>query len=124
MWVTAPPATPPPAMAPPAMAPPRIPTNRGRRVPELRKDPVTGRWVIFAVERSRRPMDFASEDRDLPVENCPFCEGHEAETPHEIYADRREGTAANGPGWRVRVVPNKYPALRVEGELEKTGEGL
>ena len=69
-------------------------------------------------------MDFASDDKDLPVEHCPFCEGNESETPPEIHADRPQGTAANTPGWRLRVVPNKFPALRIEGDLEKTGEGL
>lgn len=91
---------------------------------EIRRDPITGRWVIFAVERSRRPADFAIEEREAPVANCPFCEGNENQTPPEILADRPHGGAANGPGWRLRVVPNRYPALRVEGDLNKEGEGL
>jgi UDPglucose--hexose-1-phosphate uridylyltransferase len=93
-------------------------------VSELRRDPVTGRWVIFAVERAQRPADYAVEDRAPVVSNCPFCEGNESQTPPEIQADRSPGTAFNGPGWRTRVVPNKYPALRVEGDLDKQGEGL
>jgi len=93
-------------------------------VPELRRDPVTGRWVIFSTERSRRPADFATEKEEPLVASCPFCAGHEAQTPPEIYAVREPASAPNGPGWRVRVVPNKFPALRIEGDLDKQGEGL
>jgi UDPglucose--hexose-1-phosphate uridylyltransferase len=90
-------------------------------MPELRKDPVVGRWVIISTERAKRPSDFevaCEEERPGP---CVFCEGHEAETPPEVYAVRREGTAPDTPGWDVRVVPNKYPALRTEGELDREG---
>jgi len=93
-------------------------------MPELRKDPVVGRWVIIATERGKRPTDFHPE----PVENdtgfCPFCEGHEDKTPPEILAYRANQHAANGPGWEVRVVPNKFPALRIEGEMGKAGVGM
>lgn len=93
-------------------------------MPELRRDPITGRWVIFAAERAQRPADFAFEEREPATAHCPFCEGHEADTPPEIQADRANGSLPNKPGWRVRVVPNKYPALRIEGDLDKEGEGL
>jgi UDPglucose--hexose-1-phosphate uridylyltransferase len=95
-------------------------------LPELRKDPITGRWVIFSSERSARPQG-AGEGRGPEPGGggeCPFCEGHEKSTPPEIYAVREFGTGANTPGWRVRVVPNKFPALRIEGDLEKHGEGI
>ncbi len=55
---------------------------------------------------------------------CPFCYGREEKTPREIFAIRPEGSRANTPGWKVRVMPNKYPALRIEGELDKRGVGL
>ncbi|MCK4299631.1 MAG: galactose-1-phosphate uridylyltransferase, partial [Planctomycetes bacterium] len=45
-------------------------------------------------------------------------------TPPEIMAYRESGTAPNSPGWRVRVVPNLFPALQIEGELDKRGEGI
>ncbi|MBL8695373.1 MAG: galactose-1-phosphate uridylyltransferase [Planctomycetes bacterium] len=93
-------------------------------MPELRRDPITGRWVIFSKERGRRPSDFASEDRDPVVASCPFCTGNEQQTPPELYAVRSMGSPPNTPGWSVRVVPNKYPALRVEGDLEKAGDGI
>ena len=51
------------------------------------------------------------------MEYCPFCEGHEDKTPHEILAYRDRGTRANDKGWRVRVVPNRFPALQIEGDL-------
>ena len=93
-------------------------------MPELRKDPITGRWVIIATDRAKRPADFARE-RVVPQGGrfCPFCPGHESKTPPEVLAYRPSGVA-NGPGWTLRVVPNKFPALRVEGELQREGEGL
>ncbi len=93
-------------------------------MPELRKDPVVGRWVIIATERARRPSDFVTDPVRPRVSACAFCEGHEAQTPPEIFAERRPGREPNGPGWTYRVVPNKFPALRIEGDLERSGEGL
>jgi UDPglucose--hexose-1-phosphate uridylyltransferase len=93
-------------------------------MPELRKDPVTGRWVIIATERVRRPADFARVAVPSRGGPCAFCAGHEAETPPEVaaYGDGRR--AGDAPGWRVRVVPNKFPALRIEGDLGRRGDGL
>ena len=93
-------------------------------MPELRKDPVVGRWVIISTERGRRPSDFVIESVRPLGANCVFCPGNESRTPHEILAGRPPDSAADGPGWSFRVVPNKFPALRIEGELEPAGEGL
>jgi UDPglucose--hexose-1-phosphate uridylyltransferase len=93
-------------------------------MPELRKDPVVGRWVIIATERGKRPSDFQTQPSARAGGFCPFCEGHEEKTPPEVYAVRAEGTAPNTPGWRVRVVSNKYPALQIEGDLDRRGEGI
>ncbi len=94
-------------------------------MPELRKDPVTGRWVIISTERRKRPSDFRIERAArLGVEYCPFCPGHEELTPPEVLAYRSNGSGRNGPGWDLRVIPNKYPALQVEGNLDREGEGL
>ena len=93
-------------------------------MPELRKDPVVGRWVIISSERGRRPSDFAIEPVRARGGPCVFCPGSETRTPPEILANRPPGSPANEPGWSLRVVPNKFPALRIEGELEPTGEGL
>jgi len=94
-------------------------------VPELRRDPVVGRWVIISTERSRRPSDFPSTP-SVPQSAgpCVFCPGQESRTPEEILAVRPPGSAPNGRGWDLRVVPNKFPALRIEGELEPTGDGV
>lgn len=93
-------------------------------MPDLRKDPIVGRWVIVAKSRAKRPHDFVSTPQLVPGSFCPFCEGHEAYTPNEILAYRPAGSAANGEGWRVRVVPNKFPALEIEGDLNKRGDGI
>jgi len=93
-------------------------------MPELRKDPIHGRWVIISTERSRRPSDFAPEERRPIGGFCPLCEGNEDRTPPEIVAFRDNGTPPNSPGWTLRVVPNKFPALRIEGELNREGEGI
>ncbi len=82
-------------------------------MPELRIDPLSGHRTIVAGERSRRP---GGEPRCEPappidVDGDPFAEGHEERTPPELEALRPGGGAADGPGWRVRVVPNLYPAL-------------
>ena len=94
-------------------------------MPELRKDPVTGRWVIISTDRQKRPNDFRFERASIiGREQCPFCPGHESFTPREVFAYRQNGTAPNTPGWDVRVVPNKFPALQVEGTLDREGEGM
>jgi len=93
-------------------------------MPELRKDPVLGRWVIIATERAKRPSDFDVAREQPDSVSCAFCEGRESETPPEVYAVRDDGTRANEPGWEVRVIPNKYPALNVQGQLNREGVGL
>lgn len=94
-------------------------------MPELRKDPITFEWVIIAGERRDRPHDFSKawENGELPPYDpkCPFCPGNEHLTPPEIMA-LRDGQAH--PNWLVRVVPNKYPALRIEGSTERIGKGM
>ncbi len=91
-------------------------------MPELRKDPVLGRWIIIAQERGKRPTDFIIEKSESKGGFCPLCPGNEKTTPAEVL--RYGGGAPNTPGWDLRVVPNKYPALVIEGELDKEGEGL
>lgn len=94
-------------------------------MPELRKDPVIGRWVIIATERAKRPDQFSYQPQAAPPETiCPFCEGNESHTPPEIYALRHKQPVSNGPGWELRVVPSIAPFLRIEGELERRGRGI
>jgi len=91
---------------------------------ELRKDPITDRWVIIASERGVRPSDFETVTTVQSGGFCPFCPGNEHAAPHEILAFRRHATERDSPGWMVRVIPNRYPALGIEGTLEREGEGL
>jgi UDPglucose--hexose-1-phosphate uridylyltransferase len=72
----------------------------------------------------RRPSDFPRREPARRGAPCAFCPGHEAETPPELLAYRDPPGAADTPGWRVRVVPNKFPALRIEGELGRHGVGV
>lgn len=87
---------------------------------ELRKDLITREWVIMSPERARRPSDFKHglEAQAVITKNhsvCPFCPGNESMTPPEIIAFREKGAKANSPGWWVRVMPNRFPALTIEG---------
>ncbi|MCX7927859.1 MAG: galactose-1-phosphate uridylyltransferase [Candidatus Omnitrophica bacterium] len=92
---------------------------------ELRRDPIGGRWVIVNTDEPTPPEGY---EHDIPRSNkplpCPFCYGNEMHTPPEIIALREPNTAPNSPGWHVRVVPNKFPALQIEGELERRGLGI
>jgi UDPglucose--hexose-1-phosphate uridylyltransferase len=91
---------------------------------ELRHDPLNRRWVIVAADRASRPADFELVHEFLVgKEQCPFCPGNEAQTPHEIFAIRDPGTQAGGRGWSVRVVPNRYPVLAIEGQPERRAVG-
>ncbi|MBI4688752.1 MAG: galactose-1-phosphate uridylyltransferase [Nitrospirae bacterium] len=91
---------------------------------ELRKDPIVGRWVIISIERGKRPTDFISPSQKKKGGFCPFCPGNEHTAPPEIMAFRPAQTKPNLPGWTLRVVPNKFPALQIHGDLTKTGEGI
>ncbi|MBC8208372.1 MAG: galactose-1-phosphate uridylyltransferase [Desulfobulbaceae bacterium] len=94
-------------------------------MPELRKDPVLGRWIIIAEQRGKRPTDFIVEETTTSGGFCPLCPGNERTTPPEVLAYGRNGDQGSDmPGWQVRVVPNKYPALVIEGELDKQADGL
>lgn len=96
----------------------------------LRQDPLTGRWVIMAARRRGRPNEFAARlqspcpaDAEFghAVSDCPFCQGQEDQTPSEVMTLGRDpAAAANSPGWRVRVFPNKYPAVMTEASGDET----
>ncbi|MBI4743912.1 MAG: galactose-1-phosphate uridylyltransferase [Actinobacteria bacterium] len=76
---------------------------------EFRKDLLNQKWTIVASGRKTRPSDFKGEDESRKI--CSFCEGNEKLTPPETFAFRDATTGPDVPGWQVRVVPNKYPAL-------------
>ena len=95
-------------------------------MPELRQDPLTGRWVIISPERGKRPSDYETIDngKHPRSEPCPFCGGNEWMTPPAIFTISPNGFASHSYDWAVRVIANKFPALRVEGGLERHGVGM
>jgi UDPglucose--hexose-1-phosphate uridylyltransferase len=87
-------------------------------MPELRRDPLSGRWVVIATERAKRPQEYAQPQPPLVAALCPFCPGQEHHTPPAIRV------YGEPPGWSARVIPNKFPALRVEPALERSADGI
>jgi UDPglucose--hexose-1-phosphate uridylyltransferase len=81
---------------------------------DLRKDPTRGQWVLV---RPSRPVYPSGAE-------CPFCPGNEGLAPPEIAAYRKEGSPPDGPGWSVRVIPERDPYFRVESNLMREGVGL
>jgi UDPglucose--hexose-1-phosphate uridylyltransferase len=88
--------------------------------PELRRCPVTGVWVVVAEERLLRPRAPEPPPRPSDRKGCPFCPGHEADTPAEVLVRRDAGS----DGWTLRVVPNLFPVLRPDGTSRTREEGL
>lgn len=97
-------------------------------MPELRKDPIVSRWVIISTERGKRPTDLRRDEpppkKEEPAKFCPFCVGNESATPPEVLAYRPEASKPNEPGWNIRAMPNKFPALMIEGDLNRRGDGI
>lgn len=91
---------------------------------ELRRDPITGRWVVFATEYRQTPPAALDKGAPHPLTVCPFCPGNEALTPREIHAVRATGEPPAEVAWHLRVIPNQFPVLRVEGALDGRAEGL
>ncbi|MCM8799913.1 MAG: galactose-1-phosphate uridylyltransferase [Candidatus Omnitrophica bacterium] len=91
---------------------------------ELRRDPIVGRWIIVDKDHPTLPEEFEKEEHHWQRGECPFCYGNEAMTPPEIEAIRQPPTPPNTAGWQVRVVPNKFPALQIEGDLNREGIGI
>src|SRR5262245_12338073 len=85
----------------------------------LRRDPLTHGWVIFAEDRYSRPPVTPPKPPELKSGSCAFCPGNESMTPKEVLVLK----AGEGQGWRVRAVPNQFAVLRIEGKIEKSGEG-
>lgn len=91
----------------------------------LRFDVTTNDWVIFAPRRALRPHDFEQRAKAPPPDTdktCPFCPGNEQLTPAEVFAVR-DGSSPNSRGWKVRVTPNKFPALRIEEDYHRGQNG-
>ncbi|MGZ8433995.1 MAG: galactose-1-phosphate uridylyltransferase, partial [Candidatus Binatia bacterium] len=81
---------------------------------EFTKDPLTGRGVIIAPERGQRPNQFDPTSAAESAQPCPFCPGNEPQTPPESWANRPADSPPDRPGWSIRVVPNKYPAVTAD----------
>jgi UDPglucose--hexose-1-phosphate uridylyltransferase len=92
-------------------------------VAEIRRDPITGRWIIVSTDQPKGPDDFEVEQHRVHSGTCPFCPGNERLTPPEIAARRPHGVL-NDSHWTLRVIPNKFPALRIEGNLNRVGVGV
>ena len=92
---------------------------------ELRKDPILDQWVIIAAERGHRPHDFAVHEQcETSASGCPFCAGNEDMTPPDVYCvPAHDDEDIELAEWLVRVVPNKFPSLAIEGEVRRSGIG-
>ncbi len=91
---------------------------------QMRRDPIVGRWVVMDTDHIKGPKDFPKEDNaPFKRSTCQFCPGKEHFTPPEVDALRPAGDA-NSSGWMVRTVPNKFPALVREGDVEKEAHGM
>ena len=86
---------------------------------EYRYDLLQRRWVIIASERGKRPDDFHSQATEPNEHLCPFCPGNEQKTPPDILSVSHDERP-----WSIRVVPNKFPALRVEGQPDREADGF
>jgi UDPglucose--hexose-1-phosphate uridylyltransferase len=95
---------------------------------QLRRDPITGIWAIMLQNGkdmvTLKPDGHRRLRRVRPGETCEFCAGHESETPLEIFAIRPGNSPRNEPGWRVRVVPERFPVLQIHGETNNRGVGI
>jgi UDPglucose--hexose-1-phosphate uridylyltransferase len=86
---------------------------------ELREDALSDRLVLVAPGRAARPHTTAEATRKHDTGECPFCPGHEDQTPPETY--RTGGGAPDSPGWRVRVFPNLFPIVAPDAAPGATG---
>ena len=91
---------------------------------ELRKDPITGRWIIIKADEGNHQLNLTPVDHDGDEENCPFCGGREDQTSEEICALRPKDSKPNEPGWYVRCIPNINPVLSINHDLGRRGVGL
>jgi len=93
---------------------------------EIRYDPLHDDYVLIAPERLRRPDGIRRGETppDAGKHLCPFCPGHESLAPGEIFALRDPGTRPDTPGWRTRVIPNRYKAVQIEAPWESHDHGV
>lgn len=92
-------------------------------MPELRRDPLSGKWIIMGSQRTEDFFKTLRRPSPRPA-RCPFCEGNESQTLPEIFALRSPKSKPNGPGWKVRVVPSKQAAVFPNGDLNRRAVGM
>ena len=90
---------------------------------ELRREPIARRWVVITTDHPKGPSDYLPFKLPYRVpesgDPCPFCPGNEGVTPRETFSLKKDGK-----GWSVRVIPNKFPFFRIEGEFNRRPEGM
>ena len=91
---------------------------------ELRKDPIIRRWVIVSDDRNNKLSEYVTTTTEEEKHICPFCPGNEEKSPVEILAVKDPMSEDSRSKWRVRVIPDKFPLLRIEGDLKKRGHGM
>lgn len=87
---------------------------------EFRKDPLSDHWVIIAPNRAERPEQFEIGSSKRTLGRCPFCRGHEEDTPEQTAAYDAAGRLIERGPWQIRVIPNKYPAVENVRESRPT----
>lgn len=95
-------------------------TAVGNHMNQLRLDPLSGRWVVVSTRRAERPAAFLERSERVEADTgrpCPFCPGHEEDTPPALETYGPEGN------WLVRVVPNAYPAFSGDVPFVVTNRG-
>ena len=93
---------------------------------QLRRDPILGRWIIVQYDSEKGPQDYqdhAAGKRGNP-KTCPFCPGNELKTTPDIVIDKTPHVGGESGSWNLRVIANKFPALRIEGDLCRQGLGI
>ena len=91
---------------------------------EFRYNKLKDSWVVISPKRVRRPSDFELRGAEAYDVESPFVYGNEHKTPSEIFALRDHGSKKDSPGWKVRVVANKYNALEIEKNPVRDFDGI
>jgi len=92
---------------------------------EIRRDSITGKWILIAPTQGKSAQDFRIErPYEKTPPDCPLCPGNEGLTGPEIASLRHKGSHLDDSKWQVRVVANRFPALQIEHSLQKRGKGM
>ncbi|OHA48971.1 MAG: hypothetical protein A2806_04635 [Candidatus Terrybacteria bacterium RIFCSPHIGHO2_01_FULL_48_17] len=90
---------------------------------ELRRDLISGDWVVIATGRGKRPQRAVKKRaRDLEyekTEGCPFDNPQSGSNAPPLFVVQKPG-AQMSEDWFIQVIPNKYPALAPGEEYDRT----